>query len=119
MKKGEIRRISRLVIWISFSHFRPTRGFRRKRLYARRLEPEVSSLSVLTKVQGVPLVVFDDELSCSPKRVMHVLHQGNSVFLQAERRSCHIAGLKIEVEMFTLIDKLDRRILLVYEFQVK
>jgi hypothetical protein len=69
-----------------------------------------------TKVQGMPLIVFDDELSCSPRGVMHVLHQANSVFLQAGRHRRHIVGLKIEVEMFTFIDKLDRGILLIYEF---
>ena len=47
---------------------------------------------------------------------MHVLHQVNPIPLQRVCRSRGIVSIKVEVEMFALIYKLDRWALLAYEF---
>jgi hypothetical protein len=73
-------------------------------------------LPTLAEVQGMPLIVLDDELCCSPGGVMHVLHKGNATFLQRGCCGRDIVGFKIEMEVFALIAKLDRGIFLVYEF---
>jgi hypothetical protein len=64
----------------------------------------------------MPLVVFDDELSRSPGGLMQVLHKANPILLQRVCRGLDIVCFKIEVKVFALIHKLDRGVLLVYEF---
>ena len=67
----------------------------------------------------MPLIVFDDELACSPRRLVHLLHKAHSVFLQRGRRGRGIVGFKVKVEVFAFVHELDRGILLVYELEVK
>ena len=81
-----------------------------------RLQSVVSNLSSFAKVQRMPLIVFDDELSRSPASLMNVLHQVNPISLQRICRSRGIVRYKVEVEVFSLIHELDRGVLLVYEF---
>ncbi len=64
----------------------------------------------------MPLIVFDDELSGSPGSLMYVLHKANPISLQRVCRGRGIVCFQIEVEVFALIHKLDRGILLVYAF---
>jgi hypothetical protein len=70
----------------------------------------------LTEVQGMPLIVFDNELLRSPSGHMHVLYQMNSISLQRVCRGRGIVRFQIEVEVFPLIHELDRGILFVYKF---
>jgi hypothetical protein len=72
--------------------------------------------STFPEVQGMPLIVFDDELFCSPGGLVHVLHKANPISLQRVCRSSGIVCFKIEVKVFALIYEFDRGILLVHEF---
>ena len=83
------------------------------------LQRVVSNLSSFAEVQRMPLIVFDDELSCSPGGLVHVLHKANPISLQRVCRRHGIVRFKVEVEVFALIYELDGGVLLVYEFQVK
>ena len=59
----------------------------------------------------MPLIVFDDELACSPGRLVHVLHKAHTVSLQRGRRGRGIVRFKVEVEVFAFVYELDRGIL--------
>lgn len=65
------------------------------------------------------MIVFDNELACSPLGLMDFLHQADSFFLQGGCRGRGIVSIKIEVKVFALIYNLYRRVLLVYALQVK
>ena len=67
----------------------------------------------------MPLIVFDDELSCSPGRFLHVLYEVHSISFQ---RVCFGGGIvrsKIEVKVLAFVHEVDRRVFLVNEFEVK
>jgi hypothetical protein len=65
------------------------------------------------------LIVFDDELFGSPSGLVHVLHQGDPIFLEGLCRGDSIVGFKVEVEVLSPVDERDGRVLLVDEFQVE
>jgi len=52
------------------------------------------------------LIVLDGELSRSPRGVVHVLQEPNSIPLQQVRRGRGIIRLEAEVEVFALVHKL-------------
>jgi hypothetical protein len=67
----------------------------------------------------MPLIVFDNELACSPGRLVHVLYKVYSVCLQRGRRGRGIVRFEVEMEVLAFIHELDRGVFLVYELEVK
>src|SRR6266481_2687674 len=75
------------------------------------------TLSVLAKIQSVALIIFDDELSGAPSGFVYLPHQADTIFLESLCRGHGIVGFKVEVEVFTLVNKRDGWVLFVHEFQ--
>src|SRR5262249_21940433 len=89
------------------------------RASARSRQPRAAILLALAEVQGVALVVLDDELPRSPRCRMHVLHEPDPSLLEHRREGCDVVGAKVEVEMPAVVDELDRGVLRVHELQVE
>jgi hypothetical protein len=56
----------------------------------------------------VPLIVFDDELACSPGRLVHVLHEGGLHFSLTRPPRRGIVCFEVEVEVPALIHEVDK-----------
>jgi len=50
---------------------------------------------------------------------MHIGHKVNAVLLQSAGRRIHISSVDVQVEMFALLHKFDRRVPLVSELWMK
>jgi hypothetical protein len=75
-------------------------------------------LERLTKVQGVTLVIFDDELARPPQRFVHFSFEPDAGEAHAFGGRHHVVRLEVEVEVIAEVNVCDRRILLVDEFQM-
>src|SRR5258708_38055897 len=74
---------------------------------------------MLSEIKGMPLVIFDYNLSRSPGGLMHFLIQVNPISLQRVCRGRGIVRFEVEMEVIPVIHELDRGVLLVCEFQMK
>src|SRR4051812_29578975 len=57
----------------------------------------------LTKIQGMTLIIMDDDFPGGPGRLMHVFHQRNAVRLELGGKAGDSLGFQVEMEMSTLI----------------
>src|SRR5215813_3905265 len=73
----------------------------------------------LTEVQNVPLIVFDRELSGTPRGLVHILHEGHISSSQCICGGGDALGVEIEVEMLAPIHKRDGGVGLVDELEME
>jgi hypothetical protein len=57
-----------------------------------------------TKIQGMTLIVMDDDLPCVPRCRVDVLHQLDTICLELGREVRYAVGLKVEVEVLALVN---------------
>src|SRR6188508_99299 len=78
----------------------------------------MDQLQLLAKIEGVALVVVDDDLPGSPGCFVYVLDQRHAFGCKLSGKRCYVVGLQVEVYMPAFVNVRNRWVLLVDELKV-